>query len=470
MEPENAVRGILDTWSGDLFTKEKSGGYYSAPDIPEKKLRNAIGAYADGVDGARVLGLLDATVFGGAKDGCLFTDATLYWKPSARDVVVIPYRGLRDVSVDDGGDEEISMLYLDYHDKDTIVVTSKSYFDLDTLLAFFNEIRDANEKGLTSEVDGFVIVQDMSEHTRVSYMGTLAWLCYAGDSVVDAEEMMELQVLITQLKLQAGPRARVRDLVLGAADLDLDKLLEHLIASAPQGSREALGIALMRDAIRVHRSTSDASALDSDSLTLLAGKLSISADQVEVIEQACINDERILAGNISDEELVRQAKELAAQASAVGIPIAAVYLSGSVVGLSASGITSGLAALGLGGVLGLSSMVTGIGVAILLGVGAYKGLQWLTDGGKRERASRREFMLREVLRVHQTVISNLAEDIAVLAGEVVELAVQQNVRKAEVRQLGVKVQLLTNALSATKKREGAYQADLELERGLAADA
>ena len=77
----------------------------------------------------------------------------------------------------------------------------------------------------------------------------------------------------------------------------------------------------------------------------------------------CDFDEQILAGQISDSQIANHAKTLAAKASAVGMPIAAVYLSGSVVGLSASGITSGLAALGLGGVLGLSSMVTGIGTA-----------------------------------------------------------------------------------------------------------
>ena len=83
-----------------------------------------------------------------------------------------------------------------------------------------------------------------------------------------------------------------------------------------------------------------------------------------------ILDRKILSGDIKDSDIVNGMKDLAANAAAVGIPIVAVYLSGSAVGLSAVGITSGLAALGLGGVLGLSSMVTGIGVAILIGVGA----------------------------------------------------------------------------------------------------
>ena len=115
---------------------------------------------------------------------------------------------------------------------------------------------------------------------------------------------------------------------------------------------------------------------------------------------------------------------MAAQAASVGVPVAAVYLSGSVTGLSAAGIASGLATLGLGGLLGLSAMVSGIGVAIVAGGAAYKGVRWVLGGAARGRASLRELMLQEVLRIHQRAIINLGEDmshfgerIAVLSGE-----------------------------------------------------
>ncbi|MDP4086135.1 MAG: hypothetical protein Q8934_16155 [Bacillota bacterium] len=69
---------------------------------------------------------------------------------------------------------------------------------------------------------------------------------------------------------------------------------------------------------------------------------------------------------------------MAAKAGAVGVPMAAIYFSGSVIGLDATGITSELAALGMGGILGLSGIVTGIGAALLIGVGAYKGIKKVT--------------------------------------------------------------------------------------------
>ena len=59
--------------------------------------------------------------------------------------------------------------------------------------------------------------------------------------------------------------------------------------------------------------------------------------QVRFIEDACLQDEKILAGELSDSQIADAAKGMAAQATAAGVPVAAVYLSGSVTGLSAAG-------------------------------------------------------------------------------------------------------------------------------------
>lgn len=55
-------------------------GLYVAPDIPEGKLRAAIGDYARDLDPADVLALYDATRLGSAKDGALFLDDRLVFQ------------------------------------------------------------------------------------------------------------------------------------------------------------------------------------------------------------------------------------------------------------------------------------------------------------------------------------------------------------------------------------------------------
>ena len=114
---------------------------------------------------------------------------------------------------------------------------------------------------------------------------------------------------------------------------------------------------------------------------------------------------------LSDDEITTLLKDVSSKAAAVGVPIAAIYLSGSVMGLSAAGITSGLSALGLGGVFGLSGMVTGIGVAVLIGVAAHVGIRKLTGADEISKSKKRELMLNMVIRLTQKTIAQLIEDI-----------------------------------------------------------
>ena len=72
--------------------------------------------------------------------------------------------------------------------------------------------------------------------------------------------------------------------------------------------------------------------------------------------------------------------------------------------------------------LGLSAMVTGIGVAIIVGGTAYKGVRWVLGGSERDRVSLRELMLQEVLRTHQGAIINLGEDMAHFGERIAALA------------------------------------------------
>lgn len=51
---------------------------YIAPDIPEKKLQNALKFIASGIDASDVIGLVDGTLFGTAKDGLVFTETTFF--------------------------------------------------------------------------------------------------------------------------------------------------------------------------------------------------------------------------------------------------------------------------------------------------------------------------------------------------------------------------------------------------------
>ena len=135
-------------------------------------------------------------------------------------------------------------------------------------------------------------------------------------------------------------------------------------------------------------------------------------------------------------------------------------------GLSAAGISSGLAALGLGGVLGLSAMVSGLGVAILGGGAAYKGVRWVLRGSERNRASLRELMLQEVLRIHQRAIINLGEDVSFFGKRVADLTTETDRNRDAVDRLFREVTLLSRAAGALTRlgeRASGFERDLHPE-------
>lgn len=436
---------------------------YAAPNIPQKKIDNAIKAYAQSVDPERVLFLYDGTIFGSAKDGYIVTDSAFYYKDlgtpfSFRFNQVTSHKIIEITKKNADKVELETALQIQLNDERTITLEDQLYdFDIFEFSKFLDVVGWLNQEGMTKSTDGYVIVEDMPEPVKINYAKLLVWLTYMGDNTIDERELSELQVLMTQLKFNAELRQETRAAIHTPTSLTPQSLLEDMMAQAPSGSEFALKVSLLKDGIRIHRAASKTSAVGAQPILVFAELLGLGETQLAFLDEACQQDEKILSGEISDEQLIATLKDFSARASAIGIPMAAVYLSGSVTGLSAAGITSGLASLGLGGVLGLSSMVTGIGVVILLGVGAYQGIKWLGGGSQRDKAGRRELLLQEVMRVHQKAISNMAEDIAFFGQRLVGLIEDVEKNKLLIANMSREMNMFANALKNLRAREANYE-------------
>ncbi|MCY4554902.1 MAG: hypothetical protein OXF79_00635 [Chloroflexi bacterium] len=451
------------------------------PGIPEAKLTNAIAGYASGVDRERVLYLYDSTIFGSAKEGYLITDSGFYYCIGARKFafrfVELESHCLETRQIkkrDKIEDNEVLTIALSRDTEDELLIDDdhrgvvlRAFRDLLT------EIKALQAEGWTKEVDHLTIVQDMSNEFKLCYLSTLVWLTYIDDRQIDDRELAEIQMLLVQIKCDAKVRRTIREHVRNPTGLDAEMLIRKMLFHAPTGSQLGLSCSLIKDAIRLHRATtshkSDTRASDQRGIQELSRLLDIETDQVAVIEEGCVSDEKILSGDITDDEKVTAAKALSAKAAAVGVPIAAIYLTGSVTGLSATGITSGLAALGLGGVLGLSSMVSGIGVAIILGVGIYMGMRWLLGNSERDKAARRELMLQEVLGNHQKSIANLAEDILDFSKELMTLTKDIRENDCKIKKLSRMLTLYGGALAKNRQKETKFESDLMTLRRTGAD-
>jgi hypothetical protein len=160
---------------------------------------------------------------------------------------------------------------------------------------------------------------------------------------------------------------------------------------------------------------------------------------------------RIRERGLDDKQAADALKRAASSLSGVGVPMAAIAYSGSVVGLSAAGITSGLAALGLG--LG---MLPGIGVAIALGTAIYIGMNSLFDTGQKRKKER---LQKERQRKAQLAIQNLQETIGTLLERLANLqesAADAEANKEAVKKLNDRLRKLKRVLSRREEQmEGA---------------
>ena len=362
---------------------------YVSPDIPPKKLDNAIAAYARDVQPGYVLALYDQTVFGSAKEGILFLGDRMYFSWNRR---VVNYLDIQDVELlqnykvaKDGSRKEVEpSVILAYTDG------TKERFDeylgginKQGFKEFIQIIHDevGTEETELDSTDQLLPLSMMSDEIKETYIKFLCNAVYLDDGQIDSREYAEIMTLIVINSLTHESRMNIRMYMYNTEEMeDIDTLLEKLDSLVPSGSVESIRLSLFKDAVNIRW---DALNLDENRgaakedryIRELQGLLNINDDKADFIIGEIQKNKDILSKRQNDDQIKNGLKETMAKAGAVGVPMAAVYLSGSVVGVSAAGMTSGLAALGMGGILGFSSMFTGIGVAVLLGVGAYKGVR-----------------------------------------------------------------------------------------------
>ncbi|MCB2155189.1 TerB family tellurite resistance protein [bacterium] len=174
-------------------------------------------------------------------------------------------------------------------------------------------------------------------------------------------------------------------------------------------------------------------------------RLIVTNEQQKAIIAFVQVSRRIAREGVDDNNAERALKGAASGLAAVGIPITAVYFSGSVVGLSAAGITSGLAAVGLG-----VGMVPGIGVAVLIGTAVYFGLRKALGDSRATKEKKlreeREQKAQRVIRNLQDTINGVLQSIAAME----EKAAESEANREMIRVLRARMNSLNRILEQKK--------------------
>ena len=433
---------------------------FLAPDIPNKKLDGAIKSMTNGIDPNIVIALADTTIFGSAKEGLLITGEKMYIRSMMGDGKAII--NLTDIKQSTYKKEivpkkdkqvEIESVFVELNDGTRIDITANAYgLKLEELSLFINGIMELNKAGIEfKESSQTYPLSLMDSIVKISYIKLLCNYCYNDDDCIDSKEYSEIMSLVVRNDLVSEERLQIRAYIMNESLIEDDNnLLDIISKNVKEESFKSLKQSLMKDMIYLHRVTQDKNSWKNDQYILKMKKLlELNDDQLDILEKSIINDEEILSQRKNDSEITKGVKEIAAKAGAVGVPLAAIYLSGSVMGVSAAGITSGLAALGCGGILGFSSMFTGIGVVALLGAGTYKGVKKITGISDVENNKQREMMIQQIIRNNQKTLNCVIEDINSISMQLVQETKKGLVASEKIEQLSTMLMMLNKSANNT---------------------
>lgn len=300
----------------------------------------------------------------------------------------------------------------------------------------------------------------LDEKTKKVYTRVLiAFIKEQGE--LHPKQLSDLYLFMSQIGLSSESRHDLRAFLSNDSNVSFVDTLHCLMnemQTLNSEEQEAMKFSIIKDLARLIRAANYNPRLDNNLIITTEKFYPEKAEEIlTLVIESIDKDEKFLKGEISISDFEKGAKDLASKAAAVGVPIVAVYFSGSVVGLSAAGITSGLAALGFGGLLRLSSMTTGVGTVIILGVMAYKGVRWILGKNERELRNKREKLIQDILKTHQKAINILIEDINELANKLEQYMSQSNRNEELLEKLKRELEIFKAALNSLEERKEQFE-------------
>jgi uncharacterized tellurite resistance protein B-like protein len=248
-------------------------------------------------------------------------------------------------------------------------------------------------------------LHSIPEPQRLAFYGALLTLANSDGETDRKELQLVFEILDTEGLSNSGIEL-LHTWLITPPSLDL---CLGTLADSPLEFRHGMMFAMLDLAIVDGRITPE----EEEILLAAQQRLGISDSQRRAIADFSLAAQRVAARGKDDPVAAQAMRNASAGLTAVGVPLTALYFSGSVVGLSAAGITSGLAALGLG--LG---MVPGIGLIVVLSVATFYGVKKLF-GASQAKATREDAISRE--RTAQMVIHRLQDAITSLQKRIAEL-------------------------------------------------
>lgn len=429
-----------------------------SPNIPNKKLNGACSIF-ESLEPNKIIALFDITLLGSGKSGFILTGAKLYYRSfvSGSTKFDIEYSNIAGIKIVIPKKEKC----IEITTKDNSILTTYAEdlydFDYENFVSVIEKLISQENSIEFKEEDQSIPLDCEKDIVKTNFIKILSNLSVNESGMIDDKSYAQIIQLIARLDFNTELRFNIRSYMLNESNrIDNTILLKEIEDNMAKNRLHEVHISLMKEAINLFRAQKEIKPYikgaykEEKKFIDLQSILNVSDDEISLIEDSIINDEKIFMDrNVSDDKIKELFTDMAGKAAAVGVPLAAVYLTGTV-GFSAAGLTSGLAALGMGGVLGFSSMVTGIGVALVIGVVSYKlvgrGIRAIT-GDESEKYKQRETLLQNVVKKSQRTLNLLIEDINYITLKVVSLIKSNEVDKMQMEELQKQIQVLASSQS-----------------------
>lgn len=215
-------------------------------------------------------------------------------------------------------------------------------------------------------------LEEYPENEKIAYLSTLSAVCYV-DKEFDDKEKRQLDVLLKQLKISDEGKSKIYSSVFSFQHEDKLASLETI---QYLGNTE-LKYTLISDLCLFALADSTFSNEEYQYILGVGEALHITQEQVDTIKSIQENLSKIKDIPQNSEKFKFLIKDGTAKLASVGVPVGAIAASGSVFGLSAAGMTSGLATLGA--IVGGGMLAGAVIVVPAIAVGSAYGVKKLFD-------------------------------------------------------------------------------------------
>jgi len=215
-------------------------------------------------------------------------------------------------------------------------------------------------------------LEEYSENEQIAYLSILSAVCYVDKEFGDKEKR-QLDVLLAQLKISDVGKAKIYASVFNLQHEDKQAYLEAIQSL----SNTELKYTLISDLCLFSLVDSKFTNEEYQYILGIGEVFGVTKEQVDAIKSIQENLDKIKDIPSNSERFKQVIKDSAANLVGVGVPIGAIAASGSVFGLGAAGITSGLATLGA--LVGGGMLAGAVIVVPAIALGAAYGVKKLFD-------------------------------------------------------------------------------------------